>query len=85
MNITWAKVGAVLAVICPPIAGGAYLASIDTKVQAQDKRIDAQDKRFDALADMPAAVARIDERTIAIQRAIDALSTPRNEDRQNAR
>lgn len=78
MNITWTKIGAVLAVLGPPIAGGAYLASIDTKVQAHEKQLDA-------LADMPAAVARIDERTIAIQRAIDALSIKPTEDRSNAR
>lgn len=78
MNITWVKVGAVFAVLAPPVGAGMYFSHVET-------RVDLQDKRIDLLAEDHAAIARIDERTVAMQTAIGEIKDQLKEEKTNGR
>lgn len=68
MSVTWAKAGAVLAVIAPSVGGAWWMSNLDTKVQVHEAQIDK-------LLVVPETVGRIDERTIAMQKTIDRIES----------
>lgn len=77
MTLTWAKAGIILAAIGPPLAGGAYVSRYVGQVEM---KVEAHAQQLATLAEVPAAVARIDERTIAIQRSIDEIKLKLNKE-----